>query len=303
MLLTLLAFGGAILFLGIAVFLVSRHWKEICLLDPMSIKEEQQRQKREALIFSRFERMRSERAQPLLQFGRFIKRSTSNAYRGAYERVHKLETFYNTMKSPFAAMAPNTRDRIKELLAEGRALSRDLKWADAERRFLEILSLDQRHAEAYKGLGQIYLRQKLYPQAKETFEFLVKLRQQDDGTYSALAEIAEAEGDMAIAEQMRLKAVEQGSRQAHRHAELAEFYLRQNAEAKAWPSAKRASDLEPKSAKYLELSLELALKTNDAVESRRRYNRLRLLSDDQGKIQHWRERVEEIERQKSRAKS
>jgi len=295
MILTIAAFVVAVLALGVVIYLIARHWKEIRLLDPLSIREEQHRQQRQALIMQRFDRLRAEKFQPAKLLARRLKRSISAAYQRTFERLQALENMYQNVKSPLAAMAPSARENIKTLMAEGRSLMRDLKWADAERKFIEVLSLDKKQADAYKGLGQIYLKQKLYPQAKETFDFVVRLKKADDVVYAALAEIAEADHDPARAETMRLKAVEAGPRQAFRHAELAEYYLGRSAFAKAWPSAKRASDLEPKSAKYLELSLEVVLGLQEAPEARRRYNRLRLLVEDNAKVQHWREKVEALE--------
>ena len=281
-----------------AGFFLFRHWKEIRLLDPLSIKEERERQKREQLLHRRFSRLNANKLQPLRRFASHLKQSTARFYRRTEERLQSFEAVYKNIKHPFASLAPTTRERINTLLHEARTLLRDLKWAEAERRYLEALSLDQRQAEAYKGLGQIYLKQHLYPQAKETFEFLLKIKQADDATFAGLADIAEAQADDKRAEEMRLKAVEFNSRQAHRHVQLAQFYLARHEPNKAWPSAKRASDLEPGSAKYLEVSLEIAILLGDRKEARHRYDRLRLLSEDRNKMQVWREKVEALEKEK-----
>ncbi len=278
----------------VALFVVFRHWKEIALLDPNSIKEERERQKREQLILRRLERFRANQIEPMKRVGRGLWQSFAQGYARMEERLKSLEAFYRQTKRPFAAVAPSTRERLIALLGEARSLMRDLKWAEAERRFLEMLSLDARSADAYKGLGAIYLKQKLYEQARETYQFLIKMKRADHATYAGLAEIAEAEGDRARAEQMRLKAVETSPRQPHRHAELAGFYLARGEPAKAWPSAKRASDLEPASAKYLELSLESAILLGDQNEARARLDRLRLLTEDRARYQMWKEKVETL---------
>jgi tetratricopeptide (TPR) repeat protein len=285
----------AALGVGVAAYVVIKHWNDLQLLDPDSIKEEQERQSREALIKRRFDRLRADRVEPVKRLGRRLGQSIKKSYQRTYERLQAFEKLYQTAKQPFSTLTPSTRERVKTLLSEARSLMRDLKWADAERRYLEVLSLDTHQVEAYKGLGQIYLKQKLYPQAKETFEFVLKMRKADDVCYAALAEIAEASGDRAKAESMRLKAVEATPRQAFRHAELAQFYLAEQQSAKAWPSAKRASELEPQSAKYLELSLETAIVNGDLKEARQRFERLRLLSEDRSKFQQWRDRIEEMQ--------
>lgn len=284
----------AIISLAVLCFTVLRHWKEIRLLDPDSIKEERQRQKREQIIQQRFNRLKSDKLAPLKTLA--VKGITQGkkAFHGAYIKLVQLDRFYKQAKSPFAHIAPSTKDRIRSLLEEARSLARDLKWADAERRFLEILTLDERNLDAYKGLANIYLKQKLYPQAIETFEFLTKTKKADASCYEGLGEIAEAQGDLVRAEQMYLKALELQPRLAQRHAVLAEFYLETNDAGKAWPLAKRASDLEPKSAKFLELSIESLVRLKNREEARRRYDKLRLLSEDRIKLQSLKDRIEEI---------
>jgi tetratricopeptide (TPR) repeat protein len=291
----LIAYIVAAIALGVMAYIIVRHWKEIRMLDPRSIKEERQKEEREKLITRRFERVSADRVAALQRFGRTIARKTKESYKRTEERLQSFDNLYRKVKSPFAAMAPSQRERIKTLLSESRSLIRDLKWADAERRLLEVLSLDQRQSDAYKLLGTMYLRQKLYPQARETFEFLVKTRKADDATYAGLAEIAEAEGNFQIAEAMLVKAAEASPRQPHRHAALAAFYIKRGTPAKAWPYAKRASELEPGSAKYLEQSLEAAILLGDRKEARARYNRLRLLSEDPARFQVLKDRVEALE--------
>lgn len=292
---SLLCFFASALAFGVAGSLLLRHWADLRLLDPMTIKEEQHRQKRETMIRKRFDRMRAERLQPFKRVGRAIGRGFTNVYQSLEARLNSFEQAYQQVKSPFASLAPTTRERVMTLLTEGRSFMRDLKWSDAERRFLDILALDPHHVDAYKGLGQIYLKQKLYPQAQETFSFIIKMKKADDATYAALAEIEEAAEHFALAEQYRLKAVDLGMKQANRHAELAEWYTRREDYLHAWSAAKKASELEPNSAKYMELTLDLAVRLRDAKEARSRYQKLRLLAEDHQRFQSWREKVEELE--------
>ncbi len=280
---------------GVVITLLYRHWKEIRLLDPSSLKDEQERERRHALIFRRFERLRAEKMRPLLKMGREVSESLSRLHQRTAARVEAFEAFYKQAKRPFAAPGtPNMGERIKALLTEARALARDLKWGEAERRYLEVVSLDARHAEAYQGLGQIYLKQKLYPQAKETLEFLIKRKQADDATYAGLAEIAEANDRMEEAKTWRIKAVEASPRHGHRHAELAAFYLARGQGEKAREAAEQACELEPGSPKYLELSLEIAILLHDRKAAEDLYDRLRLVTSDSAKFRVWRERIDHM---------
>ncbi len=300
MLLSLLPFLGAAVCLGVAFTIVRKHWSEIRLLDPESVKEERHRRKRLEMIQRRFDRIRAEQFLPFRRFGRAVGLGATAFQKRLQERVQAFESTYRSVKNPFSAIAPTTRERIKTLLSEGRSLARDLKFADAERRYLEILSLDTRHVDAYKGLGMIYLKQKLYPQARETFEFLLKLKKTDDAVYAGLAEISEAEGDLIKAELYREKAVELGLRQPQRHAELAEFLLRQNRATESLVSAEKAVSKEPGSARYIELALEAAIAAKDIKQARHWYDRYRLTAEDQQRFQTLREKVERLEVQEKK---
>lgn len=294
MVIPIISFVIAALAFAFAGSIVFRRWKEIRLLDPDSIREERLKREREKVIQRRFERVQADRVAALSRLGRQVGKRATEAYRRTYRKFQSFDTVYKSVAAPLAAMAPSQRERIKTLLTEARALMRDLKWADAERRCVEVLSMDARQTEAYRLLGQIYLKQKLYPQAAETFEYLVKTRKADDATYAGLADIAEASGDRIRAEAMRLKAVDASPRQAHRHAEAADFFLEIGDIGRAWPFAKQASELEPQSAKYLELSLEAAILLGDRNEAEARYRRLRLLSDDPNRFQTLKEKLDAL---------
>ncbi len=295
MILALASLGITIVALGTMGVIVARHWNEMRLLDPTSVKSEQQRRQRYHLIEQRLQRLTSDRLEPLYRLSRRVRVLAERQARHWEARLYAFERMYRRVQSPLAAMSPSVRERVQSLMSEGKSLARDQKWVDAERRFLEVLSLNTHHIEAYKGLGQIYLKQKLYPQARETFDFVLKIRKNDDAAFSALADIAEAEGDVAQAESLHLKAVAAAPKQAQHQASLATFYLDREQAAKAKPFAVRASELEPSSPKYTELCLATAVALQDVAESRHRYQRLRLLTDDANKLQAWKKKVETLE--------
>jgi tetratricopeptide (TPR) repeat protein len=286
----------AVIALGVIVTELFRHWKEIRLLDPDSIKEERLRQKRDEIIRHRFDRVRSGATAPLKAVFQKGIIAGKKAFHGAYIKLIRLDRFYKQAKAPFASFAPSAKEKIRTLLDEARSLARDLKWADAERRYLEVLGMDDRNLDAYKGLASIYLKQRLYPQARETFEFLIKTKQADASCYAGMGEIYDAEGETGRAEEMYQKALELQPRLAHRHAELAAFYLDHDEPAKAVMLATKAVELEPKSAKYLELSLEAAIRVGNHSDARRIYDAFRLVSEDRQKLQALKERIEAIDK-------
>jgi len=51
--------------------------------------------------------------------------------------------------------------------------------SEAEKKFIEIISLDPKNLKAYKGLGQVYLELKEYKQAEQTFMFVLQLEKKN----------------------------------------------------------------------------------------------------------------------------
>jgi len=291
---TWIAFGVAGVCLAGVLYLLMRHWQEIRLIDPNSIKEEKEKLRRDELVRERFNRLKSGKVEPMKTLYKRVVFTAKSSFHRGYLRLIKLNRFYEQTKRPFSHVAPSQDERIKLLLDEARSLARDLKWADAEKRYLEILLMDNRNTDAYKGIGLIYLKQKMLPQAKETFDYLLKVKQADDIVYSALADVAAMENDNRTEEGMRLKAIEVRPRLANRHAELAKFYCSHGYYKEAWPAAKRATDLDPKSAKYQEIALECLIEMGDWAEAKRRYDKLRLSVDDKPKMQKYREKIDAL---------
>ncbi|MEO5927258.1 MAG: tetratricopeptide repeat protein [Patescibacteria group bacterium] len=285
----------ALIALVIFIATLLKHWKEIRLLDPDSIKEERVRQKREEIIQQRFDRMKSGAVAPLRTMWQHVSVAGKKSFHGAYLKLIRLDRFYKQAKAPFASVAPSVKDKLRSLLDEARSLARDQKWADAERRYLEILGMDDRNLDAYKGLAAIYLKQKLYPQARETFEFLMRTKKADASCYAGMAEIYEAEKDLPKAEEMLRKALDLQPRLAQRYVELAQFFLNHDDAQDAWPLLKQAVELEPKSGKYLELTLDTAIQLGNREEARRLYDKFRLVSEDRPKLQVYKEKIEEIQ--------
>jgi len=288
--------GIGIIALVIAFVIVFRHWKEIRLLDPESIQDEQVRKKQKQILQNRFERVKTSSIHPVRTVFSRIAFILKKTFHAGYIKLIRIDRFYKQAKKPFAHVGPSDKDKMKGLLDEARSLVRDEKWANAEKRFLEVLTLDQRNADAYKGLASLYLKQKMYQQAKETYEFLRKGGNADDAVYAGLAEIAAVNGDNKRAEEMYVKAIEARPKLANRHGELAAFYLRNKQPAKAWKPADEAARLEPRSVKFLELALESSIQVGNIPFAQKKYDALRFLQKDRQALHAWKDRLEKIKK-------
>lgn len=284
----LLALTAAIV---IAVVLF-RHWKEIRLLDPETIRSEQERKVRERIVKQRFDRRLRHALGPLQRAGRALGERLTHTYRQVEERLaHAARLPASTEPTDDVSEPP---DSIRGLLSEAAQHERVGRFAEAERAYLEVLRHDDRQFQAYRGLGSLYMMQRQYAQAREIFLFLDRIQGCNDVCYASLAEIAESTGDTTQVEAMRKRAVDVAPRIAARHAELASFYLANGSPDYALASARRAAELEPENARMLELCVEAAILVPDRAEAERRYERLSALAADRRTLQVLKDKIEAL---------
>lgn len=268
------------------------HWKEIRLLDPDTIKSEQERKQREEVVQQRLDQRLKRAAAPVEQAARTFAHRLRRTYRRTEERLLQAAGMDEMRQKPGARVASSA---VQTLLRSAATAVERKALGEAERIYLEVLRQDPRHVEAYRGLGALYMRQRSYAQAKETFRFLERLKGCDDVCYASLAEIARSEGSMADAEGFYKRAIEAAPENANRHAALAGFYLAQGDGVKAGVSAAQAVSLDPDNLAALELSVEAAILVRDLGEAEARYEQLRPRSKDRHKLQSLREKLEALD--------
>jgi tetratricopeptide (TPR) repeat protein len=268
----------ALIAAGIIALVLFRHWKEIRLLDPETIRAEQERKVRDRIVRQRFDRKLRHFLVPMQRASRALGGRLTQTYRQVEERLAHAARLPARQEAGGDMSEPS--DSVRALLAEAAQHERAGRFAEAERAYLEILRHDDRQFQAYRGLGALYMTQRQYPQAREIFLFLDRLQGCDDTCYASLADIAESQGDTGQVEAMRKRAVEANSRNAARHAELAGFYLSHGSPDYALASARRAADLDPETPRMLELCVEAAILVPDRAEAERRYQRLTSLTND-----------------------
>ena len=289
-LLSLIALIAAIT-IAVVIF---RHWKDIRLLDPDTIRAEQERKVRERIVRQRFDRRLRRALAPLSLAGRHAVDRLTRTVRQIEERLAQAAGAARHAAGADADEGGTQEipEEIRVLLSHAEKQIRQAQWTDAERIYLEILKQDSRQIQAYRGLATLYLAQKQYPQAKETYKFLERIGGCDDVCYAGRADIAESEGEFVDAESFRKRAVEAAPRNAERHAQLAAFYTKHNSPEYAFASLRRASELDPKNTHFLERSVEAAILLRDRSGAEAAYARLQDLVNDQALLRRMRTKID-----------
>ncbi|MFA6603703.1 MAG: tetratricopeptide repeat protein [Patescibacteria group bacterium] len=174
--------------LGVAVIL-ARKFPQLTLIDTATLPKERENKKKKEIIHERVGRMSIDSWRRFCdRVGPFFGRIRAG-FRAQYRRLLQLEKkFQEPATVPPTPTVAEVRESAAQLIAEASELLVLGKTPEAEKKYLEAIKLDQRNAEAYRGLGQIYLEAKNYSQAKETFEFLVRLSVKDQSAHGHAAD-------------------------------------------------------------------------------------------------------------------
>lgn len=252
----------ALIALGVVVFEAGKHARRLALLDLDAMPEARQKVRKQSLIEDRLERKLGTMRGAIKQSTNPIWAKVVEWFKAQYRRLVALEQKY---RHSAARLKPKTqqekeklRQRVALLVDEGSRLFEQSQYVEAEKKFIEVVSLDPKNVNAFEHLGEIYYYQKDFDHALETLSFAKKLSPKNDHIYL----------DMGMIK------MEQGKSEAA----LTDF--------------KKAVDLSPNSPKNLDALLNAALAAKKKYEATRAYEQLVKVNPENQKLPEYKTAVE-----------
>lgn len=191
------------------VALLARKATQVRMIDVESIPTERTRRLKEQIILQKFERVSAEKLGTVSKAARQGVSAASKIGRRAVQKLYAMEQYYQKLKhSPPEGGHAVDPETIKRMLEEADALMREGETIPAEKRYIEIISHNPKHVKAYEGLGNLYLENKQYAQARETLLFTRRLSPDDISVHISLAEVEQGDGNPKKAVEYLRKVVE-----------------------------------------------------------------------------------------------
>jgi len=176
------------------IFIIIRKFPVLAAIDVGSIKSVQEAAKKEKIVALRLERK-------LIGAGKFLYvilvpvwRVLRGMFLNVYTKVSELEKKYAKKKEK-PAHPHDAGEQVKTLFFEAEECLRTGNPEGAEKKCISIISLDHKNIDAYKKLGQVYLEQKNYDNARETFKHILKLNPDDVETIIDLGSLHKQRGE------------------------------------------------------------------------------------------------------------
>ena len=227
-----------LIFLSLTAILVIivRKFPILALLDIKSMPEEKEAKFKKKIIQQKFDRDWQSLIAKLSQYFKKPVNNFNNFTKKINQNLRKKRDKYQAQKRLSFVKREKKINRILQDVSE---FIKSGNYKKAEEKSIYILSFDSHNQFAFEKLGEIYLIIKKYQEAKETFEFLLKLFQEKEkkseeaNTYYLLAEIAEKTGEFDQAAESLNKALEIQKNQPKFLNKLLEIYITSRREAEA----------------------------------------------------------------------
>ncbi len=288
---------AAFCFAGIVYFLVKK-FPLAARVDIANLAETKQQEIKKNMLEQRLRRLLLERTkiwrtkvQALLKV---LKNILLGLYHDLLEKEKQLLNKRRQSKSAAVVGMNSLQQRLSDLLIAAQEHMKKDEFVEAERKFLEIISLDPKNIDAFEGLGDIYVELKKYNEAKEVFKFLLRLSNAEAYFHNKLGQVARAQGHLQEAEAQFRLSVETSNQNANYLYNLADVFVMENEYDQAVEYFEKALALEPKNPKYLDALLNISIIRKDKVRAGQILNVLKEVNPENNKISEWREQIESL---------
>jgi len=269
MLLTIISLSLLVLAIIIILFIIIRKFPVLAILDINNMPAEKEAKFKERIIKQKVDRDLARWTGFLGRAWLFLNRQLANFLKVRQNRLRKIRINY---KKEVKMTGPEKQQHLKTIISLADELIKGESVAEAEEKLMEAISLDQKNIGAFFKLGALYERQKKWPEARQTYEYTLKLARQFKGDKDLLGEITVQEIYFSLAEVEN----EAGNLEV------------------ALENAREALDLEPNSPRYLDLILDLSIMKKDKALALECWEKLATVNPANNKLAARREEIEAL---------
>jgi tetratricopeptide (TPR) repeat protein len=282
----ILVLAGAALIWSVLV----KKFPQLKLIDLSTMAKERHAEVKSRIMKDRFDRSLGAIAGKTATVTAKASGRVRSLYERAYGSLKRMEARMEGHKKAEAepAEAPDAAAGLEEALKA----RQEERYEDAERLYIELLRRDAKNAEAYRGLADLFIDQKLYDQAAETLEFLLRLTGDDDRAFGRLGQVEASRGNFQEAEARYLRSIELAADAAAYRADLGRVYLAAGEARKSYEQFRIALQSEPHHPKYLDYFLEASILVGDPDSAREALGALQEVNPENAKLADFRARIE-----------
>ncbi|TSC95942.1 MAG: Uncharacterized protein Athens101410_266 [Parcubacteria group bacterium Athens1014_10] len=256
----------------------------VATIDIQQLPKEQQAEVKKTLIEKRVEEkiknLNLKVKNGFLPIFKFLKKH----YQSARSRIKKIEEEYKQKHLFLIKKQPQmAQQKIQNLLEDGEKLAKEENLIEAEKKFIEVISIDPNNIEAYRNLGRLYLKQKNFINAKETFEHTLKLLIKSYHWWDGLRK-----------KENNFFSPKINSQISSIYLDLGGAYKKIQDNEKALESYKKAAEIEPNNPKNLDFLIEMGIMFKKKKIVEKALADLKKVNPENEKIKEFEARLEKM---------
>ncbi len=250
--------------LSVIIAIAVKKFSVLANLDTENIQAEKEAKFKERIISSRLKRNFFKWSAKLMKTIRPVGDAAGKFFKWIYKKLHELKEDYQSEETVLSE--DGIKQKIKALFDEAEAFKKQDNLIEAEKKHIEIIGLDGRNIKAFDALARLYFERKEYKEAKQTFEHVLKLKEDGEETdqlpqtYFDLALVCEATGNLD----------------------------------EAMGNLGKALKLEPNNPRYLDIMLKISIINKDKVSALEAYNKLAEVNPDNQKLVEFKAQIDEL---------
>lgn len=262
--------------LSIIISIVVKKFSALANLDVNNIKSEREARFKEQMISNRIKRNYRKYFQLVSRFFNPIIEAIGLFFKNLYKKLINLKE----EKEREVEVIEDEPQSIEQLFKEADEFIRDEKYAEAEKRYIEIISLDSKNILAFKKLGKVYFDKKNYSEARQTLEHALRLTESissfpDNSTNENYSEVSTHIAGMYFDLALICKETDSGE--------------------EALVNIDKALSLEPNNPRYLDTKFDLCIITKDKNCASSVFEKLKETDPQNQKLEELKKIIEEME--------
>ncbi len=253
----------------IILAIILKKFPALAILDINNMPGEKEAKFKDQIIKQKVERDLARLSGKAGRVWLFISRRISEFLKSSQEELKKIKLNYkSTAKISFV----EKQKMIKDLFLAYADLLKKEKLNEAEEKLVEIISLDQKNLNAFFKLGALYDEQKKWSEARQTYEYALKLARQ-------------FKDDEMIMEDLTLQEIYFSLSWVEREAGDLEAALE---------NIREALELEANSPRYLDLILDLSIIKKDKELALTSLEKLAAVNPGNQKLGEWKDKIDSL---------
>ncbi len=288
-----------VLSLGMVVYLIAKHYRQLVVLDVESLPEVKVAKKKDEYLLRKAEQEAKKLNKKMTNiFSPWLKKlkKIQSWFRNYVAYVERKASAANIKKQRVKSgiISPEEEQKVRGLVNEANHALENGDIESAEKKYIAAIKINDKNKAAYEGLADVYYRRNHLEEAKQTYRFLLYLEPNNEHALLRLAEMAEREGKIDTAVNYYQQAVLINDSISSRFAKLYDLLMQLGQYDTAFEAIRQALILEPQNPKYLDNLVEVSIMVGDKKLAEEAWHELRMVNPENQKLSVLKDKIEKI---------